>query len=166
MRRIGRWIAIGLVGLVGLGLCVAVAARLSDGPIGPFPGGRLVAGELVTAEPADWSFAAEARSIELELLAGTPRSRTTWVAVVDGLLYVPCGFPAWKTWPHEALRDGRAVLRIDGRRYERQAVRETDPARVRRLGAEVQRKYAAGDAEAAVAGEKVWFFRMDPRPAA
>ena len=32
-----------------------------------------------------------------------------------------------------------------------------------RLGAEIQRKYDAGDAETAVRGEKVWFFRMDPR---
>src|SRR5262249_27986077 len=95
-----------------------------------------------------------------------PHSRTTWVAVVDGDLYVPCGFPAAKRWPHEALRDGRVVVRIEGRRYQRQAVRETDPARLRRLGAEVERKYGAGNEEAAVAGEEVWFFRLDPRPSA
>ena len=29
----------------------------------------------------------------------------------------------WKRWPIQAARDGRAVLRIDGTRYERQLVR-------------------------------------------
>jgi len=166
MGRIGRRIGIGLGAVAALAFGVAVVARFSDGPIGPFPGGRLAAGERVAAPPADWSFAAEMRTIELEANPEAPRSRTTWVAVVDGVLYVPCGLPDLKTWPHEVLHDGRVVLRIDGRRYERQAVRETDPARLRRLGAEVLRKYGAGDAETAVAGEKVWFFRMDPRPAA
>ena len=161
-----RGLGIALAAVVAVAFATGVVARFSDGPIGPFPGGPLVAGELVAAAPADWSFAAPLREIELEVNPEAPRSRTTWVAVVDGDLYVPCGFPAAKRWPHEALRDGRVVVRIQGRRYERQAVRENDPARLGRLGTEVQRKYGAGDAEAAVAGEKVWFFRLDPRPPA
>ena len=28
----------------------------------------------------------------------------------------------WKRWPVQAARDGRAVLRIDGKRYERRLV--------------------------------------------
>jgi hypothetical protein len=161
-----RWIGIALSGLVGAGVLVAIAARLSDGPLGPFPGGRLVAGELVADAHPDWSFATELSSIELEVDPGEPSSRTTWLAVVDGELYVPCGFPRTKTWPHQALRDGRVVLRIAGRRYERQAVRVSEPALLRRLGAEVARKYGVGDAEAAARGEDVWFFRMEARPAA
>jgi len=166
MRRVLRWLWLGLAALVLAGGVVALAARFSDGPLGPFPGGPLLAGELVREPVPDWSFAQDLGQVELEVNPERPRSRTVWLAVVDGSLYVPCGFPNTKTWPHEALRDGRVVLRIDGRRYERQAVRESDPERLRRLGTEVARKYGVGDAEAAVAGRDVWFFRMDPRPAA
>lgn len=163
MRRVLRWFGLGAAALVAVACLVAVAARFSDGPIGPFPGGPLVAGELVRDPAPDWSFARDTGSIELEVNPESPRSRTVWLAVVGGVLYVPCGFPETKTWPHQALRDGRVVLRIDGRRYERQAVRETDSELLRRLGAEVARKYGVGDEEAAVAGEDVWFFRIDPR---
>jgi len=166
MGRVLRWLGLGVAALVASACLVAVAARFSDGPIGPFPGGPLVAGELVRDAAPDWSFATDMGSIELEVDPESPLSRTVWLAVVGGVLYVPCGFPETKTWPHQALRDARVVLRIDGRRYERQAVRESDPARLRLLGAEVARKYGVGDEAAAVAGEDVWFFRMDPRPAA
>ena len=166
MRRVLRWLGLGVAALVASACLVAVAARFPDGPIGPFPGGPLVAGEIARDPAPDWSFARDMVSIELEVNTESPRSRTVWLAVVDGVLYVPCGFPETKTWPRQALRDGRVVLRIDGRRYERQAARETDPERLRRLGAEVARKYGVGDEEAAVAGRDVWFFRMDPRPPA
>jgi hypothetical protein len=161
-----RWLGLGVGALVALVCLVAVAARFSDGPIGPFPGGPLVAGELVHEAVPDWTFAKDIGSIELEVDPQSPLSRTVWLAVVGGALYVPCGFPENKTWPHQALRDGRVVLRIDGRRYERQALHESDPERLRLLGAEVARKYGVGDEEAAVAGRDVWFFRMDPRPPA
>ena len=166
MRRVLRWLGLGAAALILAGCLVALAARFSDGPIGPFPGGPLAAGELVGEPVADWSFAKDLASIELEANPAKPRSRTAWLAVVDGRLYVPCGFPESKAWPHQVLRDGRVVLRIDGRRYPFRALRETDPERLRRLGAEVARKYGVGDEEAAVAGRDVWFFRMDPRPAA
>src|SRR5262249_52302174 len=125
-----------------------------------------VAGPLVAEPRPDWSFASDLSTLELEVDPNAPRSRTTWVLVLDGSLYVPCGFPNTKSWPHAALRDGRAVVRLGGRRYERQAVRETDPGVLARLGAELARKYGAGDPDSAVAGEKVWIFRLDPRPAA
>ena len=166
MQRALRWLGIAVAALLVAVVATTVAARWADGPLGPFPGGPLVAGELVREAAPDWSFAQELGSIELEVNRARPRSRTVWLAVVDGVLYVPCGLPNTKSWPHEALRDGRVVLRIEGRRYERQALRETDPDRLRRLGAEVARKYGVGDAEAAAAGRDVWFFRMDPRPAA
>jgi hypothetical protein len=165
MQRALRWLGIAAAALVVATVATALAARRSDGPLGPFPGGPLVAGERVAEPVPDWSFAKDIASIELEVNRTRPRSRTVWLAVVDGVLYVPCGFPTTKTWPHEALRDGRVVLRIDGRRYERQALRETDPGRLRLLGDEVARKYGVGDAQAAVDGRDVWFFRMDPRPA-
>ena len=91
-----RWLGLGAAALVAVACLVAVVARFSDGPIGPFPGGPRVAGELVRDSAPDWSSARDTGSIELEVNPESRRSRE----------------------------------------------------------------------EAAVAGEGVWFFRMDPRPPA
>lgn len=113
-----RWV-IRIVGVLALliGL-VFLGARLHDGPLGPFPGGPLVRGDLVTAPVDDWSFAANVVEIELQL-ASQSKSRTTWIVVHDGRAYVPAStqFPPGKTWHRSALADGRATLRIAGRRY-------------------------------------------------
>lgn len=160
--RVLRVIAIGVLGLVACLGAVAFGARFHDGPLGPFAGGPLEAGAWVDGPEPDWAQWADVREIELQLLA-PPRSRTTWLLVRDGVPYVPCGFvdvPIWKRWPHEAERDGRAVVRIDGHLVERRAVRVTDPALVGELSAQLSAKYGV-----AVPGdrESVWFFRLDPR---
>ena len=167
-----------------------VVQRVSDGPIGPLAGGPLRAGALVSDPNVDWSFLGGGGELELQLV-DPPRSRTTGSLVYEGRLYVPCdlgflwrripsaGFRFFgaainrvKRWHEEALRDGRVVLRISGKRYERQAVRVTDPellAALRSIVEERARKYmsdrgagrlldAPGDPQA------IWFFRMDPRP--
>ncbi len=158
--RILRGLGIALVALVAVLVGIGVVARFSDGPIGPFPGGPLRAGSLVSEPDVDWSFvdweSRPGRIVELQLVE-PPSSRTTGILVHEGQLYVSADlgfiwrrlpgpgrgvlFVIWgfKQWHEEALRDGRVVLRIDGKRYERQAVRVTDP-------------------------EAIWFFRMDPRP--
>src|SRR5882672_9701764 len=123
---------------------VLVAQRVSDGPIGPLGGGPLRTGTLVTEPNVDWSFLGGGKELELQLVE-PPRSRVTGSLVYEGQLFVPCdlGFfwrriPSaglrWiggaiysvKRWHEDALRDGRVVLRIGGKRYERQAVRVTD----------------------------------------
>ncbi|NIM61603.1 MAG: hypothetical protein GTO30_08095, partial [Acidobacteria bacterium] len=68
--------------------------------------------------------------------------------------------PLWKQWPHEAVEDGRSVLRVDGRRYETRLVRVEDPSLRERVGALVAEKYAAGGDGL---GDDVWIFRLDPR---
>ena len=104
-----------------------------------------------------------------------------------GQLYVPCdlgfmwgrfsGSRRWilnlifvfKRWHEDALRDGRVVLRIEGKRYERQAVRVTDPdllAMLRLQLEEMAEQWVSPDplGEAPTSGPKdIWFFRMDPR---
>ena len=157
-----RWIGIIAAALVGLVATVAVAARLSDGPIGPFPGGAFGEGPLSTEAEIDWSFAAPIGEIELQLLE-PPRSRTVWLLVHEGELYVPCGFPnirIWKQWPHEALRDGRALLRVDGTVYPRRAVRVDDEALIETLRSLAADKY---DLLEGASDSEIWFFRMDPR---
>jgi hypothetical protein len=158
-----RWLlrlvlaAIALVGLLFLG------ARFHDGPLGPIPGGALASGPEVPEAIGDWSFAKEVGEVELQL-ASQDTSRTTWILVFDGQAYVPCslGFPPGKKWHEQAVADGRAMLRIEGRRYPVTLTR-LDDAEVQRmestLRAEVTRKY--GQAPPSEAG--VWVFRVTSR---
>ena len=195
---LGKITGLVVVLLIGTGL---VAQRMSDGPTGPIPGGQLRTGTLVTEPDIDWPVVlgekggcvdgdcAPMESIELQLVEPLG-SRTTGIMVHDGQLYVPCdlGFMwgrfsgqqrlmlhliyIFKDWHEEAERDGRVVLRIAGKRYERQAVRVTDPALLATLRAQLEdmaRSWVspAPLGEAPTEGPRdIWFFRMDPRPAA
>lgn len=156
---------IGILSLAALALLigVGVVARFSDGPVAIFPGGPFRSGERVMAEP-DWSFARDVEEVELQLVEPA-RSRTVWLVVHEGLPYVPCGFldvPLWKQWPHEVLEDGRVMLRIDGRIYERTAVKVSDPAEYAAVAALAAEKYGYRSAEAPDP-DAVWFFRLEPR---
>jgi hypothetical protein len=146
--------------LVGL---LFLAARFHDGPLGPIPGGALRSGAEVTEPVGDWSFAKDVGEIELQL-ASQDTSRTTWILVFDGQAYVPCslGFPPGKRWHRQAAVDGRATLRIEGRRYP-VTLTKLDDAEVQKmestLRAEVTRKY--GQVPPGEAG--VWLFRVASR---
>jgi hypothetical protein len=83
--------------------------------------------------------------------------------VHEGTLYVPAGLAARKRWPSQVAGDGRVVLRIEGRRFERQATRVEDPALVTALQQSLARKYELSPETAADPG--TWFFRLGPRPA-
>ena len=116
-----------LIPVFALG-ALAVSARFSDGPSVIFSGGPLVAGELVTGPEPDWSFVRDVRTFELQLL-NPPRSRTLWIVEHEGKLYINSNYMGglrerlWKRWPAQAERDGRAIMRIEGKRYERELVR-------------------------------------------
>ena len=149
---------------------LAVSARASDGPSAVFSGGPLVAGELVTGPEPDWSFARDVGTIELQLL-DPPRSRLIWIAEHEGKIYVVSGYMSsflgrlWKKWPAQAEQDGRAILRIDGKRYERTLVRlKTEPV-VAGVTAEFSRKYGAGMTPASIESENTWLFELAPRGA-
>lgn len=166
MRSV-RWLAIAL-GLAALLLvATALVARRADGPVAIFPGGPLESGELVRGPEPDWSFARDIPEMELQLV-DPPRSRTVWLLVHDGRLYVLSGYMKtalgrwWKQWPAEAERDGRAVVRIEGRRYERRAVRVHDPAVFEALAAEAHRKYGVDLTPEAIAAGEAWVFELQP----
>jgi len=156
-----------LIPVVALG-ALMVSARFSDGPSAVFRGGPLVAGELVTGPEPDWSFARDVREIELQLL-DPPQSRLIWIAEYEGRIYVVSGYMnsflgrLWKKWPAQAERDGRAILRIDGKRYERQLVRIKTGYVVEGVTAEFSRKYRAGMTPAAIESENTWLFELAPR---
>jgi hypothetical protein len=160
--RIVRWVATALGALALLLGAVALGARFADGPVMLFPGGALRSGEWVDAPVDDWTFASDVQEIELQLESESS-SRTTWILVKEGQAYVPCslGFPPGKRWHFAASEDGRAVLRIDGRRYPVTLTRaETEPGLGEALLPEVTRKY--GNVPPSDAG--VWIFRVASRP--
>lgn len=155
-----RWV-VRLVVLVALvGLAIAIGARVHDGPLGPFPGGPLVAGALVEEPVADWSFAADVEEIELQL-ASQATSRTTWVLVHEGRAFIPAStkFPPRKTWHEVALQDGRATLRIDGRKYPVTLAKVEDPALQDAVRGVAERKYAPPPG----GRDGVWLFAVTSR---
>ena len=146
---------------------LAVSTRLSDGPSVIFAGGPLIAGEMVTGPEPDWSFVRDVRVFELQLL-NPPRSRTLWIVEHEGKLYLNSNYMGglrerlWKRWPAQAERDGRAIMRINGKRYERTLVRiKTGPV-VEGITAEFTRKYGVEMTPAEVEAEELWLFEMAP----
>ncbi len=167
--RILTWLA-GAIGVAVLSVvALVIGARFGDGPIAIIPGGPLEAGELVSGAEPDWTFARDIAEMEFQLVE-PPRSRTMWLQVHDKKLYVVSGYMnstlgrLWKQWPAEALRDGRALVRIEGKRYERKLVRILDDRPLlEAIAAEVNRKYGAQlRADMAASGD-AWFFAMQPR---
>ncbi len=88
MRVLRVIAAVILTLLLLLGLLV-YGARYKDRPLGLLPGGPLQAGTLEPGAAADWSFARDEDTIELQLLS-QDRSRTTWILVHDGAGFIPC----------------------------------------------------------------------------
>jgi hypothetical protein len=156
-----------LIPVVAIGT-LAITSGSSDGPSAFFGGGALIAGELVTGPEPDWSFARDIGTIELQLL-DPPRSRLIWVIEHEGKAYVVSGYMGnpigrlWKRWPVQAERDGRAVVRIAGKRYERRLVRIRAGAVVEGVAAELRRKYGYGTTAASIEAGETWLFELAPR---
>jgi hypothetical protein len=147
-----------------------IGARYSDGPLEIIAGGAFTTGQQVTEPVPDWSFVHDIEEVEFQLLEPA-RSRTTWIIEHRGKAYIPSGYMTtwwgkiWKKWPHEALKDGRILLRIGDKTYERQLVRiETGPP-VAPVMTELSRKYMGGaelPTEAVTSGY-LWLFELAPR---
>ena len=122
---VSLWVLLVLVTAIAT---AAIKQRFADGPNRVFSGGALVSGDLYLGPEPDWQFVNKVPTIELQLLE-PEQSRRIWTASVDGKIYVWSGYmnslvgKLWKSWPSQAERDGRAVIRVDGVRYERQLVR-------------------------------------------
>ena len=170
MKRIGvicLWILLVFATAVGT---AAIKQRFADGPNRVFSGGALVSGELHRGAEPDWSFVNETPTVELQLLDPV-QSRRIWTASVDGKLFVWSGYmnslvgKLWKSWPAQAERDGRAVMRIDGVRYERQLVRVRSGEGLETLTALINEKYASRTSPEAIDSGDVWMFEAAPRAA-
>ncbi len=163
-------IVLGCLLLIPLTAVVTAAAkqRMSDGAKSFFSGGPLVAGDLHTGPDPDWSFLDDIQTIELQLM-DPPRSRRIWATHHDGKLYVWSGYMSstvgkiWKGWPGDAERDGRAVLRMSGKRFERQLHRITEGDVLDGITAAVAEKYPSRMTRASVESGSSWLFEAAPR---
>lgn len=150
-------------------IAVFVYADFADGPLEIVAGGPFRTGEETNVEP-DWSFAKDYSTVEFQLL-DPETSRTTWLAVHDGRVFIPSGYMTtwwgkiWKQWPLQAEQDGRAILRVDGKLYDRQLVRLKDGPEVEPVMTELARKYNGARAfpKEAFDSGYLWIFELKPR---
>lgn len=165
--RILRWFGLLLAAVVLILVLTAIVARVSDGPIGAFAGGPLVSGEHMTRGLSDWSTFRGVDAMDMQLVE-PPRSRRVWLIVDDdGNLYIPSGFvsslPFWKHWPPEAVKDGRAVIRIEGQIYPVTLVKIDNPPLALKLANRLTAKYDLPASDGPPDPEELWIFRVDAR---
>jgi hypothetical protein len=162
-------VLLSIVGVLLLALGAFLAyARMHDGPLAIVAGGAFASGTWSADAAADLGFLRDVQTVEFQLLSPT-RSRTTWIVVHDGRLFIPSGYmngvlgTVWKHWPHEAMADGRAVLRVDGTRHARQLVRYHGGPEAPAILAELARKYGMRATPAMLASGDLWLFELQPR---
>lgn len=174
-----RWFTIALI-LVLLIVGVSYTSmRLHDGPVEFWPGFTISIGGpfrsgIISPSPGNWNFIRDREEIEIQTLEPAT-SRTVWVPVVDGRLYLVSGYmnstlgKLWKQWPTYMEEDNRILIRIDDRIYEQRLNRITEGPITAQVMSEVIRKYAGGPdqlntaAGQAVASGSVWLFEVIDR---
>lgn len=143
-----KWISIALILLVAL---YAAAFFVPINPVDQRPGMRL------SGDPApmsDWQSVVEApRAFGSNLVQfetrpwyGLRHSITTTSLTRAGQFYVPCGWCSTKRWPTYIQSDPRVRIKVDGKVFERIAVRVTDEALLAALGE---------------GPEDLWLYRLD-----
>ena len=145
----------------------AVKQRFADGPNRVFSGGPLESGELYSGIEPDWSFVNDIPTIEMQLF-DPPASRVIWTVEHSGKLYVWSGYMGttigrmWKQWPVQADRDGRALIRINGVRYERHLERIQSGVELEGIASAITNKYPSRTTAAAIENGDVWLFEAGP----
>lgn len=162
---------------------VMVVQRVSDGPIEPLQGGPFTTGEIVETPVQDWSFG-ELKNTQFEL-EGFGTSRRAGYIMLDGVAYMTCdlGFMwnrlegpgrillnliyVFKRWHLDAMEDGRARIRLDGKIYLAQFTKVDDPELQDRLKLRVEALFDQMFGEIGPAPieepSDMWFFRIDAR---
>ena len=176
LKKIAKWVGITFGSIVLLAVIAYGGMRVSDGPVEFFPwftisiGGPFRSGEIAEP-PSNWDFIREREEIEIQTLNPTT-SRTVWVPVIDGKLYIVSGYMSstigriWKQWPTYLEEDNRIRIRVDSDIYEQRLNRITDGPIAAAVMSEVARKYFGGPAEvnpaagASVSSGSVWLFEV------
>jgi hypothetical protein len=144
----------------GLALAALLAALVACEPIGPVPGGAL-SGEVQSAPVDDWSFSNKDETLQLETRPDDPYSVNVWFVASGPRLWIAAARGVDGGWGEHLTADPRARLRIDGKLYERKAVRVSDQAEIDEVVVLYKTKYDyqrdPNEERAAV------LFRLDPR---
>ena len=146
--------------------------RYHDGPIEVFSGGPFKTGELMHNDFQDWDRYADIDTIQLQSLE-PPRSRTLWLVVIDNRIFVPSAYmntrfgKIWKRWPRQAEQDGRALMRVGDKIYERQMVRiDADHELTPRIVDAMKNKYPGNITVNQVRNNDTWLFELAARTVA
>jgi hypothetical protein len=109
------------------GLLVLLVAFGCNGPFGLFSGGPL-GGESKPA-PADWSFAGDYGTAQLETLPQDPYSVNLAYTILDGSLYINAGDTETQ-WVKNMTEDPLVRLRLDDVLYDLRAQRVTESGEI------------------------------------
>ena len=110
-----------------LALPLVLAALGCSGPVGLLPGGELD-GEAKPA-PADWVFAGDYGTVQLETRPEEPYSVNLAFTVLDGRLYINAGDTETR-WVKNIASNSRVRLRMDGVLYDLRAERVIDVSEI------------------------------------
>lgn len=166
MKRVFKWIGIGVAFLLALIVLVLGGMRFHDGPLEILSGGPFKTGTPM-ATPSDWSFLRDRSTIEFQTM-DPAQSRTVWLATFEGRLFVVSGYMTtnygaiWKQWPYYLEADDRVILRIDGGLYEQRLQRIMSGPEVIPVLNEFSRKYGDGEAASAdaVSSGYTWMYEV------
>lgn len=169
MKKLLKWLGIGIVGFALIIAAFLGIMRFQDGPLEIFSGGPFTSGTLTPA-PNDWGFLKDRSTIEFQTM-DPAQSRTVWLATHEGRLFIVSGYMTtgygaiWKQWPHYLEDDDRIILRIDGKLYEQRLERIMSGSEVLPVLNELSRKYGSGEAasDEAVASGYTWMYEVVDR---
>lgn len=170
LKNILKWLGL-VVGLAALAIGLFLfSMRYTDGPIAILTGGPFASGDPATS-PVDWNFLQGRDTIEFQTLEPA-RSRTVWLAVHQGRLFIVSGYMntgygrIWKQWPHYLEDDDRIIVRIDGQLYEQRLHRITSGPDIIPVLQILVDKYGGGavvDSDASVTNGDTWMFEVVSR---
>ncbi len=143
-----------------LALAALLGTLLGCEPTGPIPGGKL-SGEVVATPVDDWAFASAEETLQLEVRPDDPYSVNVWFVSHGSRLWIASASGGDSGWGEMIGADPHVRLRIDGKVYERQAVRVTEQAELDEVVVLYKTKYDY-ERDPEEDGQAV-LFRMDAR---
>lgn len=169
IKAVAKFIAYFVLVIVVLVGGVMFAARFADGPWEMIAGGPFTSGTLQSTEP-DWVFVKDIGEVEFQL-EEPAASRTTWVMEHNNRVFIPCGYMnstlgrIWKQWPIQVRDNPKAILRVQGKLWERKLVRIKDDPDLDVVLSELGRKYMNGASvpRSMVDSNSLWIFELVPR---